>query len=48
MGLLDGPVAKTLCSQGRGPGLIPGEGARSLMPQLRSANKSQLSQISKY
>lgn len=26
MGLLDGPVAKTLCSQCRGSGLIPGEG----------------------
>ena len=30
-----GPVAKTLHSQGRGPGLIPSLGARSCTPQLR-------------
>ena len=28
-----GPVAKPLCSQCKGPGLIPGQGARSHMPQ---------------
>ena len=27
-----GPVAKTLCSQCRGPGLIPGQGTRSCVP----------------
>ena len=31
---LGGPVAKTQCSQCRGP-TIPGWGARSHMPQLR-------------
>ena len=31
----DGPVAKTPCSQCRGPGSIPGQGTRSHMPQLR-------------
>ena len=30
-----GPVAKTLSSQCRGPGSIPGQGARSHMLQLR-------------
>ena len=30
-----GAVAKTLCSQSRGLGLIPGEGTRSHMLQLR-------------
>ena len=30
-----GPVAKTPCSQRRGLGLIPGQGTRSHMPQLR-------------
>ena len=30
-----GPVVKTLHSQGRGPGSIPGQGTRSHMPQLR-------------
>ena len=36
-----GPVAKTLRSQCRGPSLIPGQGTRSHMPQLRcsTANK---------
>ena len=29
------PVAKTLCSQCRGPGLIPGQGTRIHMLQLR-------------
>ena len=29
-----GPVARTLCSQHRGPGSIPGLGTRSHMPQL--------------
>ena len=32
---LAGPVAKTLHSQNRGPGLIPGQGTRSHIPQLR-------------
>ena len=31
-----GPVAKTLSSQCRGPGSIPGQGTRSHMPQWRS------------
>ena len=31
----DGPVAKTPCSQCRGPGLIPGQGTRSHMLQLK-------------
>ena len=30
-----GPVAKTAHSQGRGPGLIPGQGARSHMLQQK-------------
>ena len=30
-----GPVAKTLCSQGRALGSIPGQGTRSHMLQLR-------------
>ena len=30
-----GPVAKTPRSQCRGPGLIPGQGTRSHLPQLR-------------
>ena len=30
-----GPVAKTSCSQCRGPGLIPGQGTRSHMLQVR-------------
>ena len=30
-----GPVTKTLCSQSRGPGLIPGQGTRSHMLQLK-------------
>ena len=29
------PVAKTLCSNAGGPGLIPGQGTRSHMLQLR-------------
>ena len=29
---LGGPVAKTLSFQCRGPGSVPGQGARSLMP----------------
>ena len=32
---LAGAVAKTLCSQGKGPRLLPGWGTRSHMPQLR-------------
>ena len=31
-----GPVAKTLRSQCRGPGLIPGQGTRSHLLQLRA------------
>ena len=30
-----GPVAKTPCSQRRGPGLVPGQGTSSHMLQLR-------------
>ena len=30
-----GPAAKTPCSQGRGPGLIPGQGTSSYLLQLR-------------
>ena len=30
-----GPVAKTLCSNAGGLGLIPGQGTRSHMPLLR-------------
>ena len=29
------PAAETLCVQSRGPGLIPSQGTRSHMPQLR-------------
>ena len=36
LGLLCDPVAKTLHSQCRGPGFIPGGGTRSRIPQLRS------------
>ena len=32
---LGGPVAKTLCSNAGGLGLIPGWGTRSHMPQLK-------------
>ena len=31
----DGPVAKSSRSPCRGPGSMPGQGTRSLMPQLR-------------
>ena len=44
------PVAKTLCSQCRGTGSIPGRGARSHMLQLKilhTAMKTQNSQINK-
>ena len=34
-GFPGGPVAKTPLSQCRGQGLIPGQGIRSHMPQLR-------------
>ena len=30
-----GPAAKTPCSQGRGPGLIPGQGTSSHLLQLK-------------
>ena len=51
-----GPVAKTPHYQRRGPGLIPGQGTRSYMPQLSvhrlqlkiscaTAKKTQCSQI---
>ena len=40
-----GPVAKTLCSQCRGPGLIPGQGTRSYMPQLRVHMLQQWSKV---
>ena len=45
---LGGAVAKTLCSQGRGPRLLPGWGTRSHMPQLRvHILQTQHSQINK-
>ena len=43
-----GPVTKTLCSQCRGLGLIPGQGTRAYMPQLKilyTTAKTQYSQI---
>ena len=43
-----GPVAKTLCSQGWGPGLITGQGIQSHILQLKTlcaAAKTQGSQI---
>ena len=33
-----GPVAKTPRSHAGGPGSIPGQGTRSLMPQLKSSH----------
>ena len=45
------PVAKTLCSQCGGPGLISCQGTRSHMPQLKilhAATKTQHSQVNKY
>ena len=45
---LGSPVAKTLCSQSRGPGSIPGQGTRSHMLRLQvlcAATKIQCSQI---
>ena len=47
---LGGPVAKALCSQYRGQGLIPGQGTRCHMPQLKmpcASTKTQRSQINK-
>ena len=46
-----GPVAKTLCSQGWGPGLITGQGIQSHILQLKTlcaAAKTQGSQINIY
>ena len=52
-----GPLVKIPRSQCRGPGLIPGQGTRSLMPQLkiphvattipRAATKTRCRQINK-
>ena len=45
-----GPLAKTPCSQCRGPGLIPGQGTRFHMPQLKSpcaATKTSAAKIIK-
>ena len=46
------PEVKTSCSQGRGPGSIPGQGTSSHLPQRRSqilpaATKTWHSQINK-
>ena len=40
-----GPVAKTPCSQRRGPGSIPGQGTRSCVPQLRAHMPPRWSKI---
>ena len=39
-----GPVAKTLCSQCRGHGLVPGQGTRPHMPQWGSGIQSAASE----
>ena len=46
----DGPGDKPLHYQCRGPGLIPGRGTRSHMPQLKipqAATKTRCSQVNK-
>ena len=46
-----GPEAKTLCSQCRGPGSIPGQGTRSRRPKLKilhATTKTWHSQINKF
>ena len=47
---LGGSMAQKPCSQCRGPGLLPGQGTRSHVPQLSScaATKTQHSEINIY